>query len=86
MIAVEFRPMEAGVKLVERNGDKPCCGSCVMDEEEGYGMGPDYCCCVHGTLFGYVWSFMLPDEISWSHPDTEHTYDGELDFRQARPG
>lgn len=25
-----------------------CCGSCLTEDELGFGLGPEYCCCLDG--------------------------------------
>ena len=60
--------------LVAHNADKDCCVSCKEDEEMGYGMGADYCCCVHGDLYGYRYDD--DPEIQWVH-------DGEKRWAEA---
>lgn len=43
---------EAGA-LVEHDAEKPCCFSCKSEQDEGYNNYADYCCCAHGTLYGW---------------------------------
>lgn len=63
--------MDDGDKaLVERRADEPCCQSCLAEQDEGYGSYSDYCCCIHGTLYGYRWA-MNDGRVSWATDESE---------------
>jgi hypothetical protein len=72
------RPTGEGFALVERNASQPCCGSCVSEQEAGYGDYADYCCCVHGTLYGYRWP-KLTDKIRWTWDGAEREWNALAD-------
>lgn len=67
-------------KLVSENVEKPCCGSCIDEADEGYGDArfKDYCCCVHGEVFAYKW----PDRTEWVDDTAERRY-AELDRAES---